>query len=427
MKSSPFQIIVIAIFGVFIVGAFIALFLTKAGNANKSAVEISLWGSVSSGRISAMSEALGLEKQGLKIAYKEIPADTFGQQLIEALASGRGPDSIIVSQDSISKYQDKVYPIPYQTFGERAYKDTYVSEAELFLSPWGVLSIPFSIDPMVTYWNRDTFSSAGISTPPKYWTEFPRLAEFLTKKSDSVSIAKSAVGIGEFSNINNAKEIIGAMAMQTGANFTARDTEGKLVNTIGQKGDLTSVVDFYTEFANPVKSVYTWSRALPNSQDMFARGDLAVYFGFGSELNKIKTKNPNLDFDLTYFPQPQDASTKMTAGQVLGISVIRWSSKADSAIKLALLFGSQGGVKVWSEMTGLPPVRREFLKARPSDAYGAILYDSALWSRGWLDPDYNRTKNLFRDMIESVTSGWLSSGESVRKFGAQLTNMLSGQ
>jgi ABC-type glycerol-3-phosphate transport system substrate-binding protein len=309
------------------------------------------------------------------------------------------------------------------------FKDTYITEAELFLSKNGVLAVPFGIDPLIMYWNRDLFSSAGIANPPHFWDEFLRLAESLTVKGDSVTIAKSAVPLGEFSNITNAKEIISAMTLQTGAPITAYNTSGSLaVSLTGYNNSgLQNVVDFYTEFANPVKSVYTWNRSLPNSLSMFAAGGLGVYFGFASELSSVKSKNPNLDFDISYFPQPREAQTKITYGKVFGTATLRSSVKVSSAMQLALLFGSAAGVKAWDDASGLPPVRRDLLSSVPSNAYGAILYNSALWSRGWLDPDSSRTKGLFRDMIEGITSGWMTTSEAVGKFNSQMNLLLSGQ
>lgn len=431
MKSTPFQIIVIAVFGILIAVTLLVLFLDKGSGSQKS-VSLSLWGTAPASYVNAVLTATNTDKLGLKIAYKQIDPKDFDQNLIEALASGKGPDAIIIPQDSIVRYQDKLYPIPYGTISQRNFMDTYIGEAELFMSKDGLIGIPFSVDPMVAYWNRDLFSSAGISKPPQYWDEFPRLAESLTERSDSGAIKKSAVSIGEFSNITNAKEIISALAIQAGIPITVRSSTGKITSSFNSANgtnatNIGNVVDFYVEFANPVKSVYTWSRALPNSQSLFTQGDLGVYFGFTSELSVIKAKNPNLDFDLTYFPQLKDSNNKITFGRVYAISIIRWSSKAAAAMQVAMLFGSGAGVKAWSDASGLPPVRRDLLSSKPSDPYAVIYYDSALWSRGWLDPDVSRTKEIFQNMIESVTSGWMTTSQAVNNANTSMGNLLSGK
>lgn len=428
MKSTPFQIIVISVFGVLIVITLIVLFLDKGSGNSKKAVELSLWGTVPSVNVQAVLTATDADAAGIKVTYKQIDSANFDEQLIESLASGTGPDAIIIPQDSIIRYQDKLYPIPYASLSQRGFMDTYVGEAELFLDTDGILGVPFSIDPLVAYWNRDMFGSAGISQPPQYWDEFLRLAESLTVRGSTNAISKSAVSIGEFSNVTNAKEILSAMALQAGVPITARSvSSGKLESAINLSANFQSVVNFYVEFANPVKSVYTWSRSLPNSQAMFTSGDLGVYFGFGSELPKIKAKNPNLDFDITYFPQARNTSSKTTFGRIYAVSAVKWSSKVSSAMQLALIFGSQAGVKAWSESSGLPPVRRDLLSVKPSNPYAVIYYDSALWSKGWLDPDSARTKKIFQDMVESITSGWMTTPQAVNQAAAQMGNLLGGR
>ena len=36
---------------------------------------------------------------------------------------------------------------------------------------------------------------------------------------------------------------------------------------------------------------------------MFAKGALAMYFGYASELLEIKAQNPHLNFDMVKFPR----------------------------------------------------------------------------------------------------------------------------
>ncbi len=425
-KSSTFQIVIIAVFSAFILAGFFALYFTKSKNKDKDvATEVVLWGTIPGFYVSNMEKAVQAETAGIKINYREIKEDNFDSTLIEALASGRGPDAILISHDLILRYQDKIYPIPANVLSERGYVDSYISIAELFMSPWGYLGMPFSVDPMVMYWNRDMFSSAGIATPPRFWDEFYRLSEALTEKTENVEIKRSAVALGEFNNVNNAKEIISAMSMQAGVYPVSRGNDGYLKGGINE--NFQSVIDFYVEFANQSKAVYSWNRSLPNSLDMFAKGDLAVYFGFVSEANQISEKNPNLDFDISYFPQPRDAKTKITFGKTLGVSVLRWSSKVDTAIKLAMLFSSQEGVKAWHSMTTLPPIRRDLLGTIPSDTFNSVSFSSALWSKGWLDPDYKQTKTLFREMIDAINSGWMTSGSAINNMNTKLVYLLTGK
>jgi multiple sugar transport system substrate-binding protein len=426
MKSSTFQLVIIIVFSLFVALGMIVLYWTNKGGSGQKTAEIHLWGSVPSGQMKAFLSGLKLDKQNLNVIYQEVPADSFDEKLIEALASGIAPDAIVLNEDSIYRHIGKITPIPYQSFSERAFKDAYVTEAEVYLNKNGVIGVPFSIDPLIMYWNRDMFANKGLAKPPRYWDEFLTLSSKLTEKKGASGISKSAVALGEFSNINNAKEIISALSMQSGNYFTAIGEDGALVSRIDNE-KLIDVLDFYSQFANPLKTVFSWSRSLPNSQSMFGRGDLAVYFGFFSEKNNIVSSNSNFDFDFGYFPQVRNSDINITYGNMLAVSVLKQARDSASAMKLAVILGSGDSVKAWSEMTGLPPVRRDLLVNKPTDAFGVVGYDSALISRAWLDPNGKKTKELFRDMVEAISSGWQTSSDALSSFSAKLSELLATQ
>jgi multiple sugar transport system substrate-binding protein len=423
MKSSIFQIVVIAVFGLFVAVGMIVLYWTNKGGTGQKVSDVTVWGTIPSATMTGLFKSLELEKQGLNVVYEEKPAENFDEKFIEALASGYGPDAIILGEESIYRHIDKISKIPYQSINERLFKDTYIKEAEIYLNPDGILGIPFSIDPLIMYWNRDIFASKGLANPPKYWDEFLSLAPKLTEKKGASGISKSAVALGEFSNINNAKEIISALSIQAGNYFTSLDAEQGLTTNIDREG-LLSVVDFYSQFSNPLKTVFSWSRSLPNSKTMFGRGDLAVYFGFYSEKDEIVTSNPNFDFDFAYFPQVRNSDSKATYGNMLGISILKSAKNPNGASKLAFLMFSKEFVKYWSDTFKLPPIRRDLIAEKPNDAFGIVGYDSALISRGWLDPNGKKTKEILRDMVENISSGWQTSSEAVSDFGNKLSDIL---
>ncbi len=423
MKSSTFQIIIIVVFSLFVALGMIVLYWTNKGGSGEKITTVYLWGPVSSVTMNGFLESLQLDKQGLNVVYEEKPADSFDEKFVEALASGIGPDAIVLPEESIYRHFDKITPIPYQTFTERNFKDSYLTGAEVYLNPKGVIGIPFSIDPLIMYWNRDMFASKGIANSPKYWDEFLALSSKLTEKKGASGLTKSAVALGEFSNISNAKEIISAMSMQAGNYFTGINSEGDLTLNL-DKEKFLDVLDFYSQFANPLKKVFSWSRSLPNSRTVFSRGDLGVYFGFFSEKNDIFGSNSNFDFDYGYLPQVRNGDNRVTYSNMLAISVLKQSRNPSATMKLAFLVGSKEAVKIWGDLTGLPPIRRDLYSEKPTDSFGIIGYDSALIGRGWLDPNGKKTREVFRDTVESISSGWQTSTEAVADFGTKLYQVL---
>ncbi len=87
------------------------------------------------------------------------------EELVAALASGQGPALVIMPHDLLVSQGDKLTPIPFSIVSERAFLDTYLDGASVFLSNNGILALPILVDPVVMYWNKDLFASAGIPTP----------------------------------------------------------------------------------------------------------------------------------------------------------------------------------------------------------------------------------------------------------------------
>ncbi len=419
MKISPFQVIVLAIFALALVGGVIVLALTKSKTGSGSGVPVVIWGTMSSASFNASTADITQGNGGLKINYIEKRPENFDQDLLEALASGAGPDAILLPQDLIVRHRDKILPISYNQMSLPSFKSTFIQEGELFLDPNGILALPFSVDPLVMYWNRDLLSNAGLARVPQTWEEFIALSQKLTVKDKSGNILKSAVALGEFRNIANAKEIISTLLLQAGNGIS--DGLKSLLNppTLATIG----AINFYTDFANPVKPDYSWNRALPNSLNMFTAGDLAFYFGFAGEISKIRDKNPNLNFDVTFFPQPKGASVTTTFGKMQGLAVLKASRNSADAITAVLALTGVGPLGLLAKATGLPPVRRDMLSVDPSDPYQGIFNNSAIRARGWLDPNPLSSSAIFQDMIESVTGGEREAGNAIDVAGKNLTNL----
>jgi ABC-type glycerol-3-phosphate transport system substrate-binding protein len=417
--KSTFQLVTLAVFVVFILLAAGILITLKGQSSGDKAIDLTIWGSVAEPIMSSVINSV-VDKKKFNVQYSQIGRNSFDQTFLEAIASGRGPDLFILPQDSIYRYTDRVYPLPYENMSERVFRDSYIDGANIYLSPRGIIALPFSVDPLVMYWNRSLFNDAGIAVKPRYWDEFFPLADKFNKIDSEGRIRQSLAALGEFFNVKNSKEIISALIMQSGNQIAALSGD-RPVNFLANASRPVSAVNFYAEFANPRKAAYSWNRSLPDSLSAFTTGRLAIYFGFGSELNYIKAKNPNLDFDLSYFPQLRAGSVKLTFGNMLGLAVSKQSANLAADFEVALLLSGRGGVKAWNKQTGLPPVRRDLLAVKPPDAYSAIFYDSALWSRAWLDPNSQKTNQIFQTMVESVTSGRSDGNAAVARAADQLS------
>ncbi len=431
---SLFQTITLGIFGLFVIIGFLALSgilpIFKGDDSGIPGVSgtVTIWGIFPEEYFKKPLEELNRKNSKIyQIDYVEKQSNMFDRELVEALASGRGPDIILLPQDLIVRHTDKIYLIPYKNISERTFKDTFVDEGELFLRPEGIVALPVTIDPMVLYWNRDLFNSAGIATPPRFWDEFYTISPRITVKDSQSNISRSVVALGEFRNVTHAKEIIATLIFQAGNPIT-QTKEGRISTLLQERfGFATSPAEsalrFFTEFSNPVKPFYSWNRALPPAKDYFLGGDLAVYIGFSSELAEIKEKSPHLNFDVAEIPQVRDAASKITFGNMLGFAVLKQSDNISTAFQGVFDMTQKEFARSFSKQSDLPPARRDVLSEKPANSFLETFYRSALIARAWFDPDPDLTDRIFRDMVENVVSGRVKVRDAVSRAHAELNTV----
>ena len=427
-----FQIVVLiifiaaAVFGVLVFSGTIPI-----GSSGNSAAQgtVVLWGTVKAGDIASSLDDFNRVNQTFIVKYVQKDPETFDQDLLEALASGQGPDMFFLPDNLAFHYSNKIYTIPYQSYPIASFQNTFAKAGEVFLTSKGVLAFPLTIDPLVMYYNRGILNSNSIVYPPTTWDQFESLVPTLTQKDANKKIIKSTVGLGQFSNITNAKNIISALFMQTG-NSIVTEKNGSFISDLNDSSgnstdQLSSVLSFYTSFADPLKDVYSWNKSLPNSQDFFSSNNLAFYFGYASELQTLVNKNPNMDFLVTSIPQIKNASSKLTSARVTGIAISAFSKNLSTAVTAASLMATGDFASKFSTTLLTPPARRDLLAVKPTDAYFPIFYSSALYGKSWLDPSPNDTDNIFRTIIENVLSNNLSADNSIKDAGAKMSLLLA--
>ena len=291
----------------------------------------------------------------------------------------------------------------------------------------GILAFPITIDPLMMYYNRSMLEANSIIYPPVYWDDVVNFVPLLTKKDELNKITKSTAGLGQFSNITHAKDILVAFFMQAG-NQIITEKDGRFSAVLGEGSasqiNLDAMLSFYTSFADPLKSVYSWNRSFPNSRDAFSADNLAFYFGYASELQTLVNKNPNLNFSVAPFPQIKNTQFKLTSARVTGIAVSNFSKNLSTALTAASLLVTSDFASQYAIITQTPPARRDLLSQKMPDAFSPIFNSSALYARGWLDPSTADTDNIFRNMVEGTLSNNFTAAEAIKDAGAKLNLLL---
>ena len=426
---SVFQIVLLATFGAIAIAAVLIFAFAVGSNTSSSTGPVQIWGTLDDGAFNTViRQTVETDTRLSQVMYVKKDADTFISDVTNALASGTGPDLILLTQDYAYSEASKLIPIPYTSLSQTQFQNTFVEAANPFLDANGVLGIPLAVDPLVLYWNKDLLSTAGYAKPPKYWDELYDMARTITKRSDSGSITKSAIPFGEYVNVDNAKDILSLLIMQAGGSITLRDTTGRLVPALSPKtGDPTqatpSALRFYTEFADSSKDDYTWNRSLPESRQAFAAGDVGLYIGYASEQPLILRMNPNLNFAAAPVPQIRGSAKSLDVGRTYAFVTPRTSANPTGAVTVAYILASTDTSKALSTALGIPSARRDAL-ALPAQGDDDLFNKLAIITRSWVDPNPGKTDQVFRAMIENTTSGATLLSEAVTRAEQELENIL---
>jgi ABC-type glycerol-3-phosphate transport system substrate-binding protein len=419
---SKFQIILLFVFGFFIIAA-VLLFSFAKGGGNKQNMRVVVWGSLPSYDFSQVNNIIR-NQSDLEITYVEKRPETLQNEVTEAIAEGVGPDIVILPLENLWSERNKLYPIPTD---QRNFQNTFIEEGELFLTAGGVYALPFMVDPMVLYYNRDLLSREGLASPLSYWDLIYEEAAKLTKRDPAGNITQSTIALGEARNIPNAKYILSLLMLQAGTPITAIQGE-ELVPLINANFSGASVpgeaaLDFYTQFSNPFKPFYSWNRSKLSAETNFISGDAAYYLGFASELRTLRAKNPTLNLGVALVPQSRVSERSITFGRLYGLAIVRSTRNYEGALMALSQLVFPESIKLISELQLLPPVRRDLLTTRPTDPVMSVFYDAALQSRGWLDPNPKGTQVVFSEMIESVTSGRARTYEALNRASEELSKL----
>lgn len=410
----PFQIIIIAVFAVL---AIVAVFLLMNFQGQQQAEEqrfgrgIVIWGSLPSDTMKAVLGELGKQDKAFEsVSYRRVNASSFDETFVNAIAEGRGPDVVLLSNTDIVKHRSKLLAISYESIDLRQFRDDYIDGAEIFAFQDGVYALPLGVDPLVMYWNRDLFATGGLAQPPTTW-EFmvESVVPSLVVRDNQRNILQAALAFGEVRNVRNAKEVLLLLALQSGSQLIYEDERGRyqidLDQSRGGLPPLEAAVSFFTRFSNPNNTLYSWNRIEPVDRNAFTAGDLAMYFGFGSELAAIQAQNPNLNFDVAAVPQGASATIKRTFGNFYGFAIPRSAPNTAGAFEVMGRLTSPAVASALNDGYNLAPVRRTELARQPEGVFQQVINTSALTARSWLDPDNAATDDIFLTLVEDTVAG----------------------
>lgn len=426
----PFPTIVL---GVFIGLALISvlIFSTFSGGQKNRVGAVTIWGPIPDSEMIDIKDTLQKDNDAFdNVSYQYVPREDLVPRLVTAIAGGKGPDLVLLPASYLISQSDKLQTIPYDSLSRRKFQDSYIEAAEILLESNGMKGLPFSVDPLVMYWNRSLFSVAGIAQTPQYWDELAEDAAILSKADERGTLLQSAVALGSWQNVDYAKGVFASILRQLGNTALEKRSDGYHVvflngATQGSSPAATAL-RYFTDFSDPVKPVYSWNRSQPESRSAFVSGKLAIYFGRASELAAIRASNPNLNFDVARIPAIRGGGSQVES-DLLFLAIPRGAKNVSGATTIAGALTAANAQEVVTGFLHLPSVRRDALSDPSSDQYLGIFRSSALSAFVFPDPEPSSSNSVFERMVEGVTSGNLTVSEAISSAHQELSALLGAR
>jgi multiple sugar transport system substrate-binding protein len=108
-------------------------------------------------------------KNAVKFVYTEIKTENYEKELLDSFINSESPDIFLMNNEQIGKFKKLVSPLDLsqKNYNINNFRKEYptIIEEEAILDG-KLYMLPFSIDSLALYYNRNIFDSLSIPTPP---------------------------------------------------------------------------------------------------------------------------------------------------------------------------------------------------------------------------------------------------------------------
>lgn len=392
----------------------------------------------------------------INIEYRKLRYEEYENELLNAWAEDRGPDIFSIHNTWIKKYQAKITPMPAEitmsymvetgsikkevvpqlkttpSLTVRELKNNFadVVASDVILDDGKIYGLPLSIDTLALYYNRDLFNSAGIAKAPEYWNkEFQQDVKKLTKQDPKKGIIQSGVAMGASSNIERYSDLLAVLMMQNGSvmingnQVTFQSVPSTIKN--GYNPGLEAL-RFYSDFANPLKEVYSWNKDLPNSLQSFTSGNLAMFFGYSYHLEQIKALAPNLNFGISKLPQIEGNPLAVNYANYWVETVSKKSAHSAEAWDFIQFLTKEENAKTYLEKTKKPTALKSLISGQQSVEDLGVFAEQILSSKSWYrGRSVNDAERAIKEMIDMTSAMPDKINEIIREGAAKVQQTIN--
>lgn len=415
-----------------LIGLAVALFgFRDSKPSTRKKAELEIWGVFENTiAINELIKDFGEIYKNVKISYFKKNIQNYERDLLEAMAEGKGPDIIMMHHTWLPRYLSKILPAPANLVSFTNVQDDYVDVvANDFVSDGLVYGLPLSMDTLALYYNKDIFNTNGIAQPPATWENFLQNVEDITVKSGYEQIVLAGAAIGTANNINRSTDILSLLMIQSGVQMTdEQKTKAIFDQPVLSNGEKYYVGErsllFYTDFANSMKSVYTWNNQMNDSIDAFLNGDVAMMLNYSYWIPEIKNRSPYLNFDIALMPQIETSEFDVNYANYWGMAVSRNTSDYEMAWQFIDWLSQKQNTQKYLEIAKLPTARRDLIALQSNDSDLGVFAKQSLTAYSWHQINNTTIEKYLANMIESVVGGKATIGDALSKAANEITLLM---
>ncbi len=369
--------------------------------------------------IQALLQAYQQKHPNVQIVYTKKNITNYQQNLLDALASGTGPDIYSINNSWLPQYLNKVTPAPDKTFLFKEYKDAFVDVAvNDFTINQKIYGVPLYVDSLALYYNKDILGSAGIATPPKTWAELATNVHKIRRADKTGYFTLSGLAAGMNSNVNRAVDILYLMMLQKRTvPYSADGTQPQFARTQQINGNSVNPglvgLNFYTSFANPANTNYNWNFRSDYSIDAFTNGRAAFLYSYSYTAKTIRQKNPNLNFDVAPVPQPNLEDPSVNFANYWGQVVSKQSKNSSVAWDFLKFISSKESLDKYYAKNKQPSSRKDLISLQVNDPEIGVFANANLTAKSFYKPDQIKIDSIFGKVIDNIILNGLTTQQAL--------------
>ena len=366
----------------------------------------------------------------VSVTIRQLRPEEIYQRLIEQLAEDKGPDIISVRNRWMSGLKTKLATMPAQVSdntvqitGDSFNSKTVITPGtrQMITVPQldreyvrsvkqdvvmdnQIYGLPLSLDTMAVFYNKDILDRANIAEVPKTWKDLQEATKKITKLDRTGKILQAGAALGTSTNVPGYDDILYALFEQSGLRFVDKISGRPLFESTRGGSEESqppgmSVMDFYTDFANPSSEFYSWNKDQPAALDSFTNGSLAFFFGYSYHTSAIRARAPQLNFGIVPLFQFNPENPVNVANYWVQ-TVTKKSKNQEAAWALVDYLAHSPVTKEYLDKTNRPTALRTYISAQQDNADLGPFVSQVLVANSWYrGSNYESANQALGDMI----------------------------